>query len=82
MAEAHGLPCPLRVTGDRSIGEDAMAEMNKRVPVVIVDDLEVVRIGLRAGLENSERIAVVAEGSSEVDAVRLADEYRPYCFWV
>lgn len=59
-----------------------MAEMNKRVPVVIVDDLEVVRIGLRAGLENSERIAVVAEGSSEVDAVRLADEYRPYCFWV
>ena len=54
-----------------------MAEMNKRVTVVIVDDLEVVRIGVRAGLENSERIAVVAEGSSEADAVRLAGEYRP-----
>ena len=59
-----GLGCTWLVFVVRK-GEDAMAE---RVTVVIVDDLEVVRIGVRAGLENSERIAVVAEGSSEADA--------------
>ena len=45
--------------------------------VVIVDDHPVVRAGMRAALDGAEEIAVVAEGSSGGDALRLVAQHRP-----
>jgi len=51
--------------------------MNERVTVAIAEDLEIVRLGIRIALENRKSIAVVAEGASGDDAIRLAEQYRP-----
>jgi CheY-like chemotaxis protein len=45
--------------------------------VVIVDDHPVVRAGMRAALDDAGEIAVVAEGSSGGDALRLVAQHRP-----
>ena len=45
--------------------------------VVIVDDHPVVRAGMRAVLDATEEIAVVAEGGSGRDALRLVEQHRP-----
>lgn len=50
---------------------------DKIVSVVVVNHSEDVRIRIRAGLESRSRIVVVAEGSGESDAIRLAAKYRP-----
>lgn len=45
--------------------------------VVVVDDHPIVRAGMRTTLDDIEEIAVVAEGSSGDDALRLVEQHRP-----
>src|SRR5580765_1727120 len=45
--------------------------------VMVVDDHEVVRDGLRAMLEATEDISVVAEAGSVSEAIAVADEQKP-----
>jgi two-component system response regulator DegU len=45
--------------------------------VVVVDDHPIVRAGMRTTLDDTEEIAVVAEGSSGDDALRLVEQHRP-----
>ena len=51
--------------------------MNKPISVLLVDDHEVVRQGLRASLEARSDFSVVAEADSGETAVRLAGEHIP-----
>jgi len=51
--------------------------MNDPVTVLLVDDHEMVRRGVRAFLETQEDITVVAEAGSGEEAVRLAAEHAP-----
>ncbi|MBE2222045.1 MAG: response regulator transcription factor [Anaerolineae bacterium] len=53
------------------------ANISPKVRVVLIDDQEVVRIGVRSALENDGQIEVVAEGETETDALHLAREYHP-----
>ncbi len=53
-----------------------MAE-EKLVRVLLVDDHEMVRIGLAAVLSTEEGIEVVGEAESGMDGLRLAREYKP-----
>ena len=50
---------------------------NKKTHVVIVDAQELVRMGIKAGLAANGHIAIVAEGTTEADAIRLVNEYCP-----
>jgi two-component system, NarL family, response regulator LiaR len=52
-----------------------MEEMT--IKVLLVDDHEMVRIGLAAVLSTEEDIEVVGEASSGQEGIRLALEYRP-----
>ena len=45
--------------------------------VLIADDHELAREGLRSMLENDPHVEVVAEACSGRDAVRLCDRWRP-----
>lgn len=47
------------------------------VKVLLVDDHEMVRIGLAAVLGTEEGIEVVGEASNGEDGIRLAQEYKP-----
>jgi two-component system, NarL family, response regulator LiaR len=51
--------------------------VNTSVKVLLVDDHEMVRIGLAAVLGTEEGIEVVGEASNGNDGLRLAQEYRP-----
>jgi two-component system, NarL family, response regulator LiaR len=51
--------------------------MNDPITVLLVDDHEVVRRGVRAFLQTQEDITVVAEAGNGEEAVRLAAEYAP-----
>ena len=51
--------------------------MSRKIRVVVIDDQEVVRIGVRAALERNGRIEIVAEGATEADALRLANAHHP-----
>lgn len=51
--------------------------MSRKIQVVVIDDQEVVRIGVRAALERNGRIEIVAEGATETDALRLANAHHP-----
>ena len=51
--------------------------MDKRITVLLVDDHQVVRQGLRASLEARSDFIVVAEAESGEAAVRLAGEHVP-----
>jgi len=51
--------------------------MSDPVTVLLVDDHEMVRRGVRAFLETQEDITVVAEAGSGEEAVRLAAEHAP-----
>jgi two-component system, NarL family, response regulator LiaR len=51
--------------------------LSRRISILIVDDHEVVRQGLRAYLDAQPDFKVVGEASSGEDAVRLASEYLP-----
>lgn len=54
-----------------------MTEGPKRIRVMLVDDHEVVRDGIRSLLESEEGIAVVAEAGSSREAVLRASAARP-----
>lgn len=47
------------------------------IKVLLVDDHEMVRIGLAAVLGTEDGIEVVGEASNGHDGIRLAQEYRP-----
>ena len=55
-------------------GRDTMSDP---ITVLLVDDHEMVRRGVRAFLETQEDISVVAEAGSGEEAVRLAVEHAP-----
>ena len=55
----------------------AMAQNNPNVRILIVDDHEVVRIGLRSLLERVPQFTVVGETDSGARAVELTDQLRP-----
>lgn len=50
---------------------------SRKIRVVLIDDQEVARIGVRAALENDDRIEIVAEGATEAAALQLAREHQP-----
>lgn len=50
---------------------------SRKIRVVIIDDQEVARIGVRAALENDGQIEIMAEGATETDALRLTNEHHP-----
>ena len=57
-------------------------KMSRKIRVVVIDDQEVVRIGVRAALESNGRIEIVAEGATEADALWLANAItRTCCCW-
>jgi NarL family two-component system response regulator LiaR len=51
--------------------------MEAIIKVLLVDDHEMVRIGLAAVLGTEEGIEVVGEASSGAEGIRLAQQYRP-----
>ncbi len=51
--------------------------MDDSIKVLLVDDHEMVRIGLAAVLGTEDQIEVVGEASNGLDGIRLAQEYRP-----
>ncbi len=51
--------------------------MTSNVKVLLVDDHEMVRIGLAAVLGTEDGIEVVGEASSGKEGLRLAEQYRP-----
>lgn len=51
--------------------------LSRKISILIVDDHEVVRQGLRAYLDAQPDFKVVGEASSGEDAVRLASDYLP-----
>jgi len=50
---------------------------NKPVKVLLIDDHEMVRIGLAAVLGTEDGIEVVGEASNGMDGIRMAQEYLP-----
>ncbi|MFD1886870.1 response regulator transcription factor [Paenibacillus wenxiniae] len=48
------------------------------IKVLLVDDHEMVRIGLAAVLDTEDGIEVVGEASNGMDGIRLATEYHPH----
>ena len=51
--------------------------MDQPIKVLLVDDHEMVRIGLAAVLDTEEGIEVVGEASNGQDGIRLAQSYKP-----
>jgi two-component system response regulator NreC len=49
----------------------------KRIGILLVDDHEIVRAGLRSLLERNEQVKIVGEASSGTEAVQLATELKP-----
>ena len=54
-----------------------MKLMSSAIKVLLVDDHEMVRIGLAAVLDTEEGIEVVGEASNGTDGIRLAQAYKP-----
>lgn len=52
-------------------------EMDQTIKVLLVDDHEMVRIGLAAVLSTEDGIEVIGEASNGEDGIRLAQEYKP-----
>jgi len=51
--------------------------MERPISVLLVDDHEMVRIGLAAVLDTEEGIEVVGEASNGHDGIRFAESYKP-----
>ncbi|MDP1579340.1 MAG: response regulator transcription factor [Candidatus Didemnitutus sp.] len=47
------------------------------IRVLLVDDSPIIRLGLRAALEDFAQIAIVGEGGTAAEAVALAQQLRP-----
>lgn len=56
---------------------EAMEQLGQPIKVLLVDDHEMVRIGLAAVLDTEDGIEVVGEASNGMDGIRLAQAYRP-----
>lgn len=52
-------------------------DLRRQIRVVIVDDIEVIRLMVRRLLESYDRYQVCGEGSTGIEAVRLSDVLRP-----
>ncbi|WP_036604769.1 response regulator transcription factor [Paenibacillus assamensis] len=52
-------------------------ERTENIRVLLVDDHEMVRIGLAAVLSTEDGIEVVGEAGNGMDGIRLAQEYKP-----
>lgn len=52
-------------------------ESSESIRVLLVDDHEMVRIGLAAVLSTEDGIEVVGEAGNGMDGIRLAQEYKP-----
>jgi NarL family two-component system response regulator LiaR len=52
-------------------------DMEVAIKVLLVDDHEMVRIGLAAVLSTEDGIEVVGEASNGAEGIRLAQEYKP-----
>jgi two-component system, NarL family, response regulator LiaR len=57
--------------------EVKMPDMDTDIKVLLVDDHEMVRIGLAAVLSTEDGIEVVGEASNGEEGIRLAQEYKP-----
>lgn len=57
--------------------EVRMPDMDTDIKVLLVDDHEMVRIGLAAVLSTEDGIEVVGEASNGEEGIRLAQEYKP-----
>lgn len=53
------------------------AKLDKDISVLLIDDHEMVRIGLAAVLGTEDGIEVVGEASNGMDGIRLAQDYKP-----
>lgn len=51
--------------------------MTRPIKVLLVDDHEMVRIGLSAVLSTEEGLEIVGEAGNGMDGIRLAQEYKP-----
>lgn len=51
--------------------------MEQPIKVLLIDDHEMVRIGLAAVLDTEDGIEVVGEASNGMDGIRLAQSYKP-----
>ncbi|MBB3114705.1 NarL family two-component system response regulator LiaR [Paenibacillus phyllosphaerae] len=56
---------------------EQMEPMEQPIKVLLVDDHEMVRIGLAAVLNTEEGIEVVGEASNGLEGIRLATAYQP-----
>lgn len=54
-----------------------METIEKDISVLLIDDHEMVRIGLAAVLSTEEGIEVVGEASNGMDGIRFAQNYKP-----
>jgi DNA-binding NarL/FixJ family response regulator len=54
-----------------------MIDTTRKVRAAIVDQHEVVRVGVRAALASDGRIEIVAEGKTATEALQLANEHHP-----
>jgi DNA-binding NarL/FixJ family response regulator len=52
-------------------------EVSGKINVVVVDEQEVIRMGVKAALECSSRITFLAGGVAAEDAIQLAVQYQP-----
>lgn len=52
-------------------------QLNESIKVLLVDDHEMVRIGLAAVLDTEDGIEVVGEASNGYEGIRLAQAYKP-----
>ncbi|OBZ16089.1 response regulator [Bacillus sp. FJAT-26390] len=59
------------------LGVEAIEQLSQPIKVLLVDDHEMVRIGLAAVLDTEDGIEVVGEASNGMDGIRLAQAYRP-----
>src|SRR5579859_957882 len=69
--------CSTRRRARRAAAERGVSAMAERISVLIVDDHDVVRQGIRAFLASQPDLEVVGEAASGAEAVRLAQEYIP-----
>lgn len=56
---------------------EPIGQSEERIKVLLVDDHEMVRIGLAAVLDTEDGIEVVGEASNGYDGIRLAQAYKP-----